>query len=431
MNSSSFETPATPSSDLGGEALEILEGLPDYDAAQATELNLALRKKGHSPEAVTAALTQSRLRSRARGKLGEFADRMLFTDHGLQQSTRLPVAVQHAGRFHAAGVEHVVDLGCGLGADSLAFASSGMRVSAVESDPLTAALTEVNLRPFPEANVINLTAEEHVQDKGLLHSAADPTRGLWLDPARRNERSRIWDPEEFSPPLSFVTELAKTSAPMGVKLGPGLPHELIPEEAEAEWVSVDGSLVEVTLWFNMLARPGVARSAVVLKTDVQNPVQLTDRAELTSEFRDTPVAPEDTLGAEGLRQAAEQNATLWEPDPAVIRAGLVADLCAEMGGDMLDEHIAYFLTDSPQDTLLARGYQVHQVLPYQPKRLKRWVQEQGFTSLEIKKRGVDVVPEQLRTQLLPKKKPAGPPHHGVLLVTRLGEERLLAHVTPL
>ena len=39
-------------------------------------------------------------------------------------------------------------------------------------------------------------------------------------------------------------------------------------------------------------------------------------------------------------------------------------------------------------------------IPLQEKQLKRWVREQGFTALTIKKRGVDIVPEQLRARLL-------------------------------
>ena len=48
---------------------------------------------------------------------------MLFTEAGLEQATRLKVAALHAGRFARAGVEHVADLGCGIGGDALALAA--------------------------------------------------------------------------------------------------------------------------------------------------------------------------------------------------------------------------------------------------------------------------------------------------------------------
>lgn len=450
---------------LTPDVWELLNSLPEYNREHADEMNVTLRRQGWPAETVAALLTQLRLRARAKAKFGEFAQRMLFTESGLQQATRLPVAARHAHRFRSAGVNQVADLGCGLGADSLALASAGLAVTAVEADESTAAAAYINLRPFPEAEVVHTTAEswaaEHtrllsaqfVQDSGAEapESAAQLAQsrkgmGIWLDPARRNERSRIWDPEEFSPPLSFVTELAATGVPLGVKLGPGIPHELIPPDCEAEWTSVNGELVEVTLWFNALARRDargrlLRRCATVLPGDHSAPSPTA--AELTSAEGFGAGAVLEPAGPQGLA------GVLWEPDPAVIRAGLVAELCQQMGGRLLDEHIAYFATDHaggaftpqqqdtavspvhPQPAELAQGYRILEVMDFSAKRLKRWCADQGITSVEIKKRGVDVVPEQLRQQILPKKKSRGQTKHATLVVTRLGNTRLAAVVQPL
>ena len=94
----------------------------------------------------------------------------------------------------------------------------------------------------------------------------EAVQGIWLDPARRDltgvvksRTERIFDPEAYSPPLSFVVDLARTGMPMGVKLGPGMPHEAIarPEDIRSEanphprvtaqWVEHEGSLVELVL----------------------------------------------------------------------------------------------------------------------------------------------------------------------------------------
>ncbi|WP_120003626.1 THUMP-like domain-containing protein [Nesterenkonia muleiensis] len=425
---------------------ELLNSLPEYDSASSAALNAQLRKEGWDPATVAAALTQSRLRRDAQAKFGEFASRMLLTPEGLQQSTRLAVAARHARRFRQARLEHVADLGCGLGADALALASLGMRVTAVDADETTAAAAHINLHPFPEAQVVHSTAQEWAEeylapDSHIVsaHSAEsrfkDAGLGLWLDPARRNQRSRLWDPEEFSPPLSFVTELASTGIPLGVKLGPGIPHELVPTDCEAEWVSMDGELVEVVLWFNALTRRNadgapVRRAATVLRTGVSAPGSTPASAELAtpSDFGDG--ARLTASGPDGL------SGILWEPDPAVIRAGLVAELCEQLGGRLLDERIAYFCTDSPGSggTPLARGYRILEVMGFSAKRLKQWCAEHEITSVEIKKRGVDVVPEQLRKQILPKR-PKGQPkaagHHATVIITRLGDDRLAAVVQPL
>ena len=94
----------------------------------------------------------------------------------------------------------------------------------------------------------------------------DGIDGVWLDPARRTTSTsgtkRIWDPEAFSPPLSFVEKLAATGRAIGVKMGPGIPHDSVPSGCEAQWVSVGGDVTEVTLWFNAVARPGVRRGGL-------------------------------------------------------------------------------------------------------------------------------------------------------------------------
>lgn len=444
---------------LTPQGWELLNSLPPYDPDAAPRLNEQLRRQGHPAELVAAALTQSRLRGAAEPKFGDFASRMLFTHEGLQQSTRLAVAANHARRFRDAGLTHVADLGCGLGGDSLALASLGLHVTAVDADEDTAAAATMNLTPFPEAKVRHSTAEDFVAELGLLPageaqlSEAEPSAtphsttpslpeglGLWLDPGRRDvERGhsrhggarRIWDPEAFSPPLSFVTEVAATGVPLGVKLGPGIPHDLIPADCEAEWVSLDGQVVEVALWFNALARPGIRRAATVMTTGA-TVEELTSRGDFeTTAAPPTPApAMPAPAGLEGL------TGVLCEPDGAVIRAGLVADLAHRLGGRMLDEHIAYFtLPESSQAPRSAavRSYRVLETFDFSVRRLRAWAKENGVTSVEIKKRGVDVIPETLRPQILPKKSAGarGPGRHRTLVVTRIGQDRVVAVVDPL
>src|SRR5699024_4689242 len=146
--------------------------------------------------------------------------------------------------------------------------------TAVEIDQTTAAATTINLMPFPHAKVEVADATQWVTDNPV---AADTVRGYWLDPARRKTLSqgtvRIFDPESFSPPLSFVEELANAGYTLGVKLGPALAHDVIPDTAEAQWVSLHGSVVEAVLWFNMDQRADVRRSALI--------IYQTDNTELT------------------------------------------------------------------------------------------------------------------------------------------------------
>ncbi|WP_426996517.1 THUMP-like domain-containing protein [Pseudarthrobacter sp. N5] len=396
---------------LTSEGWELLATLGPYREDQAFALNSALRKAGHSAALVSALLTQSRLRTRADAKFGEFARQMLFTQAGLEQATRLNVAARHAQRFTEAGVTHVADLGCGLGADSMALASMDITVTAVELDETTAACATMNLIPFPHATVVHSDATA---------VSLDGIDGVWLDPARRTTSSsgtkRIWDPEAFSPPLSFVESLAETGRAVGVKMGPGIPHESVPAGCEAQWVSVAGDVTEVTLWFNGVRRPGIRRAALLIGP--QGAAEITS----TEDFDGGPLAPVGPV--EGY---------LYEPDGAVIRAGLVADVAIRLGGHLVDEHIAYICAPELLDTPFARAYRVLEVMPLKVKALRAWVKAHNIGVLDIKKRGTSVTPEELRKQLLPGGKSGGKntgKNTATLVLTRIGEDKVAISVEP-
>lgn len=386
---------------------ELLSQLGPYREADSLKLNDTLRKAGHSPELVAAALTQSRLRAKAEAKFGEFAHQMLFTQAGLEQATRLNIAALHAQRFTTASITSVADLGCGIGADSLAMASLDIKVTAVEIDEITAACTTVNLMPFPHAKVICGQAE----DTDL--AGID---GVWLDPARRTTNTsgttRLFDPEAFSPPFSFVEKLADSGKAVGVKMGPGIPHEALPANAEAQWISVNGDVVEAGLYFNVLARPGIRRAALVIGAS--------GTAELTSPVPFEPAQQDVETGP--------VSGYLYEPDGAVIRAGLVADLARSLGGHLLDEHIAYICADELVETPFAKAYKVLEIKAFNVKALKAWVKANKIGVLDIKKRGISTTPEELRRQLLTGSGKG--PNKATLILTRIGEDRVAVVVEP-
>jgi hypothetical protein len=373
------------------EGLRLVDELPPYSALDPVAEVAALRKAGHPPELVTAVLTQARLREKAAAKFGAFAPRLLYTQAGLEQATRLQVAALHAGRFRAAGVQKVADLGCGIGADALALAALELPVVAVEKDEVTAAIAAYNLASFPHAEVVNTDAESFDLD-------ASGAEAVYLDPARRtagtSATSRLARAEDYSPSIGFAFGLAE-HRPVGVKLGPGFDRELIPAEAEAQWVSVEGQLVEMGLWFGSLAREGIRRSALVLAAGTS--------AELTArgDSDDVEVRP---LGE-----------FLYEPDGAVIRARLIGALAGRIEAGMVSDSIAYLTGDTLVPTPFARAFRVLERLPAGEGALKKALRERRIGTLEIKKRGVDVDTPPHPTPLAQKR-----PQSATLVLTRVG-----------
>jgi hypothetical protein len=344
----------------------------------------ALRSAGVPPDLAAAALTQATLRRAAVRKFGAAAGSMFFTRTGLEQATRAQVATARAGRLARAGATAVADLGCGIGADSRAFAAAGLRVLAVEADPETAGVAAANLRGF-DASVV--TGDATSVDLAGVDAA-------FCDPARRTAGGRrVFSAAGLSPSWDFAVGLLDRLPFAVLKLAPGLTHELIPADAEAEWVSVDGDLVEAALWSPSLAT--VPRRATVFRAG--GTFALTGTGTVQA-----PVG--------GVRRH------VFDPDGAVTRAGLVAEFAETVGGVLADPSIGFVYADHPATTPFARCLEVVDEVPVALKKMRAALRTHDIGRLEIRKRGSALDVEKLRHDL----RLAGS-GSGVLLLTRIAD----------
>ncbi|MET9876108.1 methyltransferase domain-containing protein [Actinacidiphila glaucinigra] len=366
---------------LTDEGQSLLASLRDYDPAAELATATRLRRE-HDHGLVAAALTQARLRQRAAAKFGEDAYRMYFTPDGVEQSTRASVARHRAERFAALGVRRLADLCCGIGGDAVPLARAGVEVLAVDRSPLTCAVVRANAQALGLAGLIEVRCAD------VTEIAADGYDAVFVDPARRGGRGRIFDPEAYSPPLSWAVAAARKAPLAALKVAPGIPHEAVPEDAEAEWVSDHGDVKEAVLWFG--TAPGTRR-ATLLPSGA-------------------------TLPAAGLPdpQVRPVGRWLYEPDGAVIRAHMVADVAARVGGGLIDPTIAYVTSDERHTTPYATAYEITDVLPFGLKRLKALLREREVGVLTVKKRGSAVEPEEVRRRV----KPQGP-HAATVFLTRV------------
>jgi SAM-dependent methyltransferase len=378
----------------GGQALLDEVGAADVDERSLLATASRLRAR-HPPELVGAALTQVRLRVRARAKFGAEADRMYFTPAGLEQATRASVARHRARRFAAhVGAGTVLDLGCGIGGDLVARGRAGCRGLGVDLDPLTAAVARANVGAF------GLEESASVRSGDAMAQDPDGHAAVFADPARRTSRGRVFDPEAYAPPLATVLGLAG-AAPAGcVKVAPGIPHDAVPTGAEAEWISDGGEVKEAALWLGGLsgARSGTTlRRATVLRDGAQAATMTADPSP-----RQPPVAA--------------WRRYLYEPDGAVVRAHLVGEVAAMLDGALADPRIAYITSDTLRATPFARAYEIHEVLPFSVKRLRAALRRRDAGTVTIKKRGFAADVERLRRDL----RPSGS-REWVVVLTRVGD----------
>ncbi|HEY3417216.1 MAG TPA: class I SAM-dependent methyltransferase [Armatimonadota bacterium] len=348
---------------LAREALsgdDLLPVLKRYRAEYPTEL-------------VSAAIDLTRLREKGKTKFSRAAE-MYFTSDGLQMASSEPVARHTAGRF--AGLPQVLDLCCGIGADTLALAEASRCVVAVDRDPLALEIARANARAlgmegcshFVHADVVEFAIRAPL----LLGAPA----AIFIDPSRREARAAARRPEAYAPPVSWCLGLLQLAPRVAIKVSPALDYEqaLAQTAAEVEIISLHGECKEAMCWLGEFRT--CARRATLLPSG-------------------------DTLTEEGPSSDAlgEIGAWIYEPDPAVIRAGLLRRLAGELDLRRIDAEIAYLSGDRDISSPFVTGYQVQEVIPWGLKRLNEALALRHISQVTIKKRGFPLTPEDLQKKL--------------------------------
>lgn len=375
MNLGAFRRLLTPE---GQAALDLAARLPDSPPLARVE---GLRRR-FPPALAQAAAEMHALRRRAAVKFSR-ADGLYFTGDGLEQASAEPVARLRARRFE--GHRLTLDLGCGIGGDALALAAAAPLI-AIDRLPLHAEIARANLAVCGPAESARVAVADVTRLR--LPGGAD---ALFLDPARREGGRRTFDPERYSPPLTFAAELAATGRDLAVKVAPGIDWRRLPFACEVEVVSLEGDVKEAVLWGNGFAT--APRRATLLPSGA------------TLAGGD----PEPDAPVQMPRRY------LFEPDGAVIRAGLVRHLATCLDAALIDPEIAYLTADSPVPTPFGRWLRLDQMLPFGQKRIAARLRALGVGRPVVKKRGSPLDPERFAEAV------RGPGERGATVVlTRLG-----------
>jgi len=336
-----------------------------------------------SPDQCAAALTQVSLQTLASARYGIEAARFLTRD-GLEQATRPVIARRRAEIIAASGAARLVDLTAGLGFDASAFVSAGLDVTVVERSPQTACLLAANV---PTAKLVLGDATDASILAEATHSLG-PGDVIFIDPSRRDPSGRRTsdgsraqserDPERWSPPWSFVISLARQHR-ICVKTTPSFPPENVPTGWHGEWISVAGNSTEACLWsWPVFDAPRRAVRIVSATNDV-------------AEFEGT--------GTVGVMNVQEVGGWLHEPDPSIVKAGLLDDIAAMFGAWHLDPGSIWLSSDHPVTSPFIRSFAVIEALPSDPKSLRRALRERGVGALTIKGRLTGIDPDALRKRL--------------------------------
>jgi len=341
---------------LSPQGQELLAELGQQAEGVAATLRLGTELRARYPvDLVVDALAQYELRLLARAKFSKAMD-MFFTRAGLEQASSEVIARYRSARYAGAGL--VADLCCGIGGDLVALAG-GRDVLAVDLQPLHLRMARANAEVYGVAAGVT-TAAADVRDVAL-----DGAEGLFIDPARRRQGRRL-RAGHSDPPLEWCLSLAGQASPgrrVGVKAAPGLPHEAVPPGWEAEFIALGRDLKEAVLWSPALAT--AATRATIL-----------------------PGGHSLTPGPGGPAQVGMPGKFLLDPNPAVTRAGAVADLARLVDAWQIDKKIAFLATDAAVHTPFARTLRVIDSAPWDQRKLPARLRALGVGSVDIRRHGL-------------------------------------------
>jgi SAM-dependent methyltransferase len=358
-------------SPLGQEALRKAMALEPREADFLRHFSALSR--AYPADLARAALEVAILRREATAKFPA-AGRMYFTRPALEQATTFEVSAYRAQRF--AGRPRLYDLGCSIGGDTLALARIAPTVG-VDLDAVRLSMARANLQALGLGERADFIQADLAAPLPL---ALSEQAGIFFDPARRVGAQRLFSVRDYHPPLSIVEDWLPRCPAVGVKVSPGVRlEELAVYAAEVEFISLAGELKEAMLWF------GPLRSARRRATLLPGAHSL--------------YAPLEAGGAMPVLPLSEPRAFLYEPDPAVLRAGLVSALGERLDAAQLDPDIAYLTADRRIETPFARCWQVEAWFPFGLKRLRAALRQRQVSRVVVKKRGSPLQPDALIREL--------------------------------
>lgn len=366
---------------------EIFEIIREHSGSEF-HLQKQLRKD-YSEDAVRAALTLSELRKRGRAKFSR-ADQMWFDRKSLEQATSELVSQHKAGRFSGM----VYDFCCGMGGDLIALAEHAT-VTGVDISAVLCQFASWNSEVYGVSGSVSLLNQrlEGIQDRqGRLH----------IDPDRRpHSGGKVIRIEDYLPGLETLQELISQFQGGAIKLSPASNFAGKFPETEAELISLNGECKEATIWFGDLAGEHEFRATAITKTGQVDSIA---------------GHPMDAFV-----EITDPDNYVYDPDPAVVRSGLLDVAAAQAGLNRLDPEEEYLTSVDAVDSPFFRRFRIVEELPNNDREIRKYFRNANFGQLEIKCRRIPVGIEAIRRKLSLKGDEAG-----VLIIARLqGKSRAL------
>ncbi|MDX1925484.1 MAG: hypothetical protein SFV81_03135 [Pirellulaceae bacterium] len=359
---------------------------------------------------------QADLRRRASIRFPD-PQKWLWTTRSLAQASDWWCASFKASLYPAE--VHVTDGCCGAGVDLVALAKRGP-ATGIDRDPALVALANANLA----AHDLPLSAIAGDLPQDLSNCFNRDAGWLHLDPDRRATNSmdrRLRKSEDFSPSLSESLDMMRNASGAILKLAPAT---VIEPQIET---SLQNELGLTRCWLGNLGecRQQLLVTGELVRGDsaIGGPSvnsQVNFRAAVLCE----PQANANSNNAEVICGPFQETcAGVYEPGryiydchPVLHAAQLQMTWADANGAQPLGTSQGYFTSDLAVESAWAQRFEVVEVLPWDQRRVRRWLRENQIGEVEVKKRLLQLDANEHQRAL----RGAGEAKI-TLLITRLGE----------
>lgn len=296
-------------------------------------------------------------------------EKPLYGDkESLRFATPEPIARYRARRLKC---RVLADISCGIGGQTVFFAQQCETVYAVEINPKRLECAKQNCEMYGLDNVKFICGDaldpkviEQIPKVDVVFS--DPFR-----PPEAEERQVSCLEPGVTDVLSAYREKTKNFA---FEAPPQIPPERIPYDCEKEYISLDGQLNRLTLYFGELKqydRLAVALPAgegLISKALQLPPVKVSEKMKLYA----------------------------YEPEPSVVAAGLLPELVASMNEAVgpftcgfelfrVDNKRLLLTSDSlVKQPMIKHHYLVLKVIPFEPRQINEFLKDQDVGKVVLR-----------------------------------------------
>ncbi len=369
---------------------------------------IVLQYSGKIPCDVAALAELIKLYQKAADKLPLWvANQCALSQRSYEQSTSQLVALYKSTLIKG---KKLLILGGGLGVDEWAFSQTFDQIATIDNDE---ALNEIVAFNYPKLGIKNAGRISQTAEDYLLEST-ETFDCIYTDPDRRDEKGERKITLQQSTPdiIALLPQLWERTQTLIVKTSPLLDITTAVKQlgnvSEVRVIAVKNEVKEILI----TARRGFTGETQTIAVNHNG----TEWQEYSATLTHTSLPEKDNKGTQ---------AYFFEPNTAIIKAGLHQAYAAQLAFETIDPKTAYYTAPYPVEDFMGRQFIIVNSLPFAKAGVAAYIKQHGLQKANVAKRNFRLSVDEIKK--LFKIKDGG---NEYLFFTQQGSKGIMYHCRP-